>query len=502
MRIDQTTSNAATELTRCIEGHAGLSGFMYFMVNYAYLLCKNRGHVKWTAWDCHHEYDRLVRENTRIIILKGRQLGISWQTAGYALWTAMFHQGQTVLLLSQGEEESQDLLLKCIYIYKHCPAWMRPQVGKQNESTFSFPGLYSEINALPSTAKAGRSAATNLVVCDEWAFHPYADLNWAALQPTLGVNARLIGISTANGRGNLFHRMWEGAKKGANGFTAQFFSCFADPSRDDEWYEQQKKEYAHTPQLLAQEFPRNEVEAFLASGRCFFDVEAISWCLENIARRPIETRDGGRLKIWQKPVPGRRYVIGADVAQGLERGDTLDYSCAAVYDWKDLRQVAELHGQWPADQLAEKLFELGKEYNTAYLGVERNNHGHAVLLVLRQMGYPKLYHHRGELYDLKATGYYKTKEAEIGWPTTKRTKPIMEKTLAALIASKGLMAYCQEFWDECLNYVIKGDGSNGAQNGTHDDRVMAHAIAMQMREAVPADMSLLGPKWRFAASGS
>ena len=120
MNWDQKTANAATELNRCIEGHNGLSGFMYFMVNYAYLLCKNRGHVKWAAWSCHHQYDRLVRENTRVIILKGRQLGISWQTAGYALWTAMFHQGQTVLLLSQGEEESQDLLLKCIYIYKHC----------------------------------------------------------------------------------------------------------------------------------------------------------------------------------------------------------------------------------------------------------------------------------------------------------------------------------------------------------------------------------------------
>ncbi|MBF0456721.1 MAG: hypothetical protein HQK99_02380 [Nitrospirae bacterium] len=35
----------------------------------------------------------------------------------------------------------------------------------------------------------------------------------------------------------------------------------------------------------------------------------------------LEPNPQGRLKIWEKPMSGHPYVIGADVAEGLEHGD-------------------------------------------------------------------------------------------------------------------------------------------------------------------------------------
>ena len=42
-------------------------------------------------------------------------------------------------------------------------------------------------------------------------------------------------------------------------------------------------------------------------------------------------------------------------------------------------QVASIHGLFPPKALAILSVKLAYEYNQAMLGIERNNHGHAVL---------------------------------------------------------------------------------------------------------------------------
>lgn len=464
------------------------SGFMYFMERYAYFLCKDNGHQKWDAWNVHRRVDEAIEESQYTVILKARQLGISWEVAGYALWDANFFSGHTVLLISQGQEEAQDLLEKCRYIYTYLPEWLKAALSKDNDGEMEFSSLHSYIRALPSTARAGRSAGTSLVICDEWGFHPYAKENWAAIQPTLGKKAKFIGLSSANGRGNTFHMIWSGAVNAVNSFRPVFLSTFDHPERDEEWYDKESRSYkaTGTDHLFAQEYPRNMAEAFIASAACRFDIEAVrELALDAKAPRAVRgIENAGSLKMWEMPRPGRLYVAGCDVAEGHAASDgSTDASGVAVYDYLTNKHVADLHGRWEPGVFAKYAYELCLLYNKAYLGVERNNHGHAVLLALRTLGYTNLYIHTDPSQSLRRQGQSKPM---YGWPTTPRTKPIMESNFASIVEARAITSHDVEFWDEVMSYVRHTNGRTGAEPGTHDDRVTKHMIAQMMRDYAPS----------------
>ncbi len=443
-------------------------------LQHIHILDPNLGDIKFVPWDWQPGLINTWHTNFLSIVLKARQLGVSWLVAGYALWTVLYHEGANALMLSMGEKESKKLLSKAKYIYTMLPDFLKPTCTRDNDSMMQFGSLHSEISALPATEDAGRSEAATLVVVDESASHPYAEANYSAYKPTIDAGGKLIHISTAKGRGNLFHRLWNDSP--GNRFTRVFLNWRLRPGRDDNWYQEKVEEYSATPTLLKQEYPNTPEEAFIANSYCVFDTERISQELDN-CRPPIETRDHNRIKIWQHPIIGRKYVAGADVAEGKDSGnDSLDYSGAAIYDFQTLVHVADLHGQWPLDLYAKHLHDLCHEYGDAYLGIERNNHGHAVISKLRDLRYSNLYFHQD-----RRPGSRVSKAAGFGWPTNIQTRPDMETDLAAAITSNSLISYDREFWDECISYVHQGNGKAGADAGCHDDRVIKHMIAVQVR---------------------
>jgi len=235
-----------------------------------------------------------------------------------------------------------------------------------------------------------------------------------------------------------------------------------------------------------QEYPENDLHCFLASGRCCFDKTALLEAQRRIAGEPtpesisqLEARDGkslsvapARLLVWRRPEEGRKYVIGADVAEGLAHGDA---SAACVLD-ETGEQVAELHGRIPPGRFARLLDALGRLYQHAELGVERNNHGHTVLDALgNTLDYYPLYHHRS--YDQSGTSSERS-----GYPTNAQTKPILIDDLAEALAEGFLLVHSTGLVDECLTFVTTDSGSQEAQPGKHDDRVIAAAIAWQVRK--------------------
>jgi hypothetical protein len=81
------------------------------------------------------------------------------------------------------------------------------------------------------------------------------------------------------------------------------------------------------------------------------------------------------------PQPGRSYVLGADPAEG---NPTSDDSALTVLDRDSGEEVASLAGKLQPSTLAAHIDTIGKWYHNAAVLVERNNHGHAVLLWLRE----------------------------------------------------------------------------------------------------------------------
>ena len=253
------------------------------------------------------------------------------------------------------------------------------------------------------------------------------------------------------------------------------------------WRSWKKKELLDK---FPQEYPVNDVEVFLSSGRPVFDNHILHRRLSEIAlRQPLETAENEMLKIWKKPVKNREYVAGADTAEGVPGGD---YSCLVIINKENCEEVAELHGHIKPVIFARKCAEICAIYNNAYLGVERNNHGHTVLNVLKEdIDYPNLFCHT----DLFQT----TSSRQItGWLTNTKTKPIMIDELAHSIAEGSFIIHDPEFIRECLNYAYDDTGSTAAILGSNDDRVIARAIAIQVRKCQPFEVKWFSQEDFFA----
>lgn len=188
--------------------------------------------------------------------------------------------------------------------------------------------------------------------------------------------------------------------------------------------------------------------------------------------RPSNTANAqDPLRVWEKPNPAHRYVIGGDVAEGLDHGD---YSCAQVLNVHTGGQDACWHGHIPADEFADVLADMGAWYGNALVGVESNNHGLTTVTALRNLRYPSIYRRRTVDRITNKAGQ------QLGWLTTKTSKPLMIDELAMAMKAEELEIRDKGTIAELLTFVRNDRGQ--MQGSPHDDRVMALAIANQMRK--------------------
>jgi hypothetical protein len=239
--------------------------------------------------------------------------------------------------------------------------------------------------------------------------------------------------------------------------------------------------------LFRQEYPISANEAFISSGRSVF---VSSWlmaardeCYSPMMRADLQIESqtliekaDGCLRVWDLPQSSSRYVIGVDVAEGLEKGD---FSCADVLD-QDGNQVAQWHGKIAPDHFGDLLYALGMLYRRAFMGVERNNHGLTTLTILKNKGYPNLY-----MQEELEREYDGKQFKKVGWLTTSRSKPLIIDNLASIIRDSDSGIVCQETIDEMETYIVQANGSTNSRHGYYDDRVMSYAIACEMYRRMP-----------------
>jgi len=163
--------------------------------------------------------------------------------------------------------------------------------------------------------------------------------------------------------------------------------------------------------------------------------------------------------------------MGVDTAEGLEHGD---YSCAQVLDVRTGEQAAVWHGHIPPDTFAHEIYMLGLWYRDALCCVESNNHGLTTITQLRHLGYPNLF--RKRTLNQATTRV----SQEFGWKTTRTTKPLLIDDLGMALRGGELNIFDRYTLAELRTYVRS---SRGSMNGSpHDDRVMALALANEMRQ--------------------
>ena len=243
--------------------------------------------------------------------MKGRQLGISTVTAAYAAWLILFRKEKNILVIATKLSTAGNLVKKVKFMIKSLPPWLQiADISIDNRNSFELSNG-SQIKASSTSGDAGRSEALSLLIVDEAAHVDGLDELWKGLYPTLSTGGRCIALSTPNGIGNWFYRMYSDAEAELNDFHATMLPWDVHPERDQEWFEKETRNM--TKKEIAQELECS----FLSSGETVIDAEYLEWVFAN-TQDPLY-RDGfdRNLWIWQEYDPSSKYFISIFVISSL-----------------------------------------------------------------------------------------------------------------------------------------------------------------------------------------
>lgn len=218
-------------------------------------------------WDAQRDLLGDILTELLILLLKSRQLGITWLVCAYALWLCLFHPGRLALFFSIGQAEANEMMRRVKSMYRRIPPAILaalPALVKDNTEEMAWDND-SRIQSLPARKTAGSGFTASLVVLDEFAKNMWAREIYTAVKPTIDGGGKMIILSSANGIGNLFYEMVDKALQSLGRFVFRFLPWTAHPDRDAAWYAATEAD-AISSAHHRQEYPATPTEAFDASG--------------------------------------------------------------------------------------------------------------------------------------------------------------------------------------------------------------------------------------------
>jgi len=446
------------EIIRCGKDPA------YFFNSYVKIQHPTKGTIPFKTFPFQDDCVKEFIDNRFVIVVKGRQLGLSTLVAAYAVWLALFQRDKNILIIATKLQVAQNFIKKSKTILNNLPAWlMLSQVTANNKQLVEF-SHGSSIKAIPTSEDAGRSEALSLLIVDEAAFVRDFDTLWTGLYPTLSTGGRAIVLSTPNGVGGQYYKLYKDAEAGLNEFKSIKFNWDVHPERDQAWFEKETRNMS--PRQVAQELLCD----FASSGETFLGDNELKWIHSNIMSPAERTGFDRNVWIWKYPLSEHKYLLSADVA----RGDGKDYSSFHIIDLSTGEVVVEYKGKVAPDRFGDLLNEFGLMYNKALLCPENNSFGYATIIRLRDLNYPKMYYQRNNAVYIG--GYIPPGEtSSAGFNTNGKTRSLILTKLEELLRNRQIITYSQRFYDELKTFVWN-DNRVQAMKGENDDLVMSLAI--------------------------
>jgi hypothetical protein len=467
---------------------------VYFVLVYVWIYnATTTRWLKFELWEAQRQTLAQFVDAGKVIILKARQLGISWLVLSYCLWKMLFRASATILLFSLATSESEELLLRLKGMYEHLPDWLQCRaVVKNNEREWV---LSNGSRALAFSTRGGRSYTGTVAVIDEADFVPNLADFLNAIKPTTDAGGQLFLISTSDKARPLsaFKMLFRAAWRGLNDYLALFLPWHARPGRTDEWYRRiaaDMRAQRGSDDDLHQEYPATPEEALAArSLDKRIPADWVDGVFQEASGRPRtadggprtadggrqtagrgpQTADGGRqgavggvpglpgLVVFRLPEAGRWYVVGADSAEGNPNSDE---SAAVVLDADSLEQVAVLAGRFQPATFAAYVDELAIFFNGAAVLPERNNHGHSFILWMAENGRVQL---------LAGT------DGKPGWLSNVRGKTLMYDKMTDVCRDGETILHDNE---TAVQLASIEASTLRAPEGMHDDRADALALAV------------------------
>jgi len=449
----------------------------YFLDRYAYIQHPIRGRIPFKLYDYQKDTIKDFDDFQNNIILKGRQIGISTVVAGRCLWIMTFHSNKNILVIATKKDVAKNLVTKVKYMHDNLPRWLKATCTTNNKLSLEFSNG-STIKAEAATDTAGRSEALSLLVLDEAAFIENAQTIWEAASSTLSTGGNAILLSTPNGMGNFFHRMWQDAEAKQNDFHTKLLDWHVHPDRDQAWRDRQTE-------LLGEMASAQEHDAsFIFSGNTVIHPEIIQFYKNTYIQEPVAYRGfDSNLWVWEYPEQTSTYVVSADVA----RGDGSDFSAFHVIDVERSAQVAEYKGKITTRDFGNLLVAIATEYNDALIIPDNSTIGWSVIQRIIDRGYPNLFY---MTKDLKYVDTEQQLDFDItaderkmipGFTISLRTRPLIIAKLESYMRENSIIIRSSRFISELETFIWK-NGRPEALDLYNDDLVIAMCIGLWVRD--------------------
>lgn len=422
-------------------------------------------------------HDKAKRKN----ILKARQFGITTNEILKLLDYSLFNENKITAIIAHEQDSIKRIFEKARLAYNKLDDRIKPEIDRGGGSKYEmyFPRINSKIYCDLEV----RGGTIHKCHFSEVAFMEYKKI--ISSMQAVPMGCEITFESTPNGR-NHFYDAWVHNNTFKNFFFPWFlFDEYSIPIHDNrrlkltEEEEQLKKtaflkfhvnltdeqiqfrrfKKTELKDLFPQEYPENDQACFLASCESAMDLRLVADLLD---KAPVKD---GELQIYKEKNKNHVYACGVDCAEGVGG----DYSVAIMFDINDFEIVAQLRGDFRPYDFAHKINHLCQIYSHGHkmpiLAVERNNHGHSVLL---------------ELYEnIKYQNIYKHYDGRLGWITDRVTRPKMIDAFINGVENITMRVNSRDVLSECLTLIHK-NGKIEASEGKHDDCIIASAIALQI----------------------
>ena len=461
------------------------------------------------------------RKPIRIIILKARQMGFSTETEAIIFKNVVTHHNYNAGIVAHKEDSTTNLFNMSKRMLEYLPEDIKPEQKKSNAKELVFnndqgTGLDSRIKCMTAGGKGiGRSDTFTALHLSELAFwegDKKATMTGLLQAVPNTPDSMIIIESTANGY-EYFKEMWDRAVAGESDFYPLFIGWnelqeYSMPYTGFDLTQEErelKEKYNLTLDQLTwrrwciqnncsgdinqfkQEYPICPEEAFLSTGNCYFNTENI---INRINTAPEPTVRGkftcyydgirirnqkfleqeeGNIKIYEYPEKRVPYVLGGDTA-----GEGSDYFTAHVINNITGKQVAVLKQQYNEIEYVKQVYCLGMFYNCALVGLE-NNFSTYPTQKLAELNYPNQFVRK------KEDQYNNKYEKSYGFKTTSITRPYILGLLQEIVHDNIDVIQDKETLREMLTFIVNDKGRAEAEEGYHDDLVMALAISYYIR---------------------
>ena len=424
---------------------------VYFCKKYLKVISLDEGLVSFDLYPYQEKMFDHFNSNRFSIVLACRQSGKSISSVGYLIWYACFHSEKTIAVLANKGATAREMLARVTLMLENLPFFLQPGCKALNKGSIEFSNN-SRIIAAATSGSSIRGMSVNLLFLDEFAFVERANEFYTSTYPVIsaGKDTKVIITSTANGIGNTFHKIWEGAVQKVNEFVPFTVNWYDVPGRDEEW---KKQTIANTSQL---QFDQEFGNTFFGTGDTLINAETL---LGFRAVQPSNYLEGGDLLIYDNPDKDHEYVMCVDVSKG--RGQ--DYSTFNVIDisTRPFKQVAVYRNNTISPLLFPNvIYKYANLYNEAYVVIESNDQGTVVC--------------NGLYLDLEYENMHMesaVRSDRIGIEMNRKVKRLGCSSIKDILEEKKLDIQDENTIMEISTFTARGQ-SYEASDGNHDDLMM------------------------------